>query len=272
MHNNSRFTRDATGEDEGWLRSEFRWAGVRVEVVTGSDDPIHRMLARYTSGEEARNNSERIRRARRTTALHGKYIAGFPPYGYRHERALVTTLTGQEWRVVGLEVKPETAPVAREIFESLARGGTAWGIANELNRRGVRPARGKMWRHSSVISIVANPTYKGEPTALRYEFPRDWQTRERRTRMRSADERVKLPPEVAPALVSPDVWHRANEQVAANQTGARRTAAEPELYLLLAGFVRCGYCGCVASAMRARGVPYYQCKQVGLLDPGRDRS
>src|SRR5215210_1839024 len=87
VHNPSRFTRDASGEDEGCLRTEFRWAGVRVEVVTGSDDPIHRMLATYTSGEEAKNNSERIRRARRTTAQHGRYIPGYAPYGYRHKRA-----------------------------------------------------------------------------------------------------------------------------------------------------------------------------------------
>ena len=41
-------------EDEGWLLTEFRWAGVKVEIVTGSDDPIHRMSTRYASGRRRR--------------------------------------------------------------------------------------------------------------------------------------------------------------------------------------------------------------------------
>src|SRR5215207_5828946 len=154
-----------------------------------------------------------------------------------------------------------TSPIAREVFDTMARGGTAWDVANELNRRGVKAPRGERWRHSTIFAILANPTYKGQPQALRYRIPSDELTRRRRVKSRPTEEWVALPSSIAPALVTPEVWQQANDQLKSNRTGARRRNPEPESYLLRAGFIRCGYCGGAMCSVRVGGVPTYVCKQ-----------
>lgn len=257
VHQSDRLARDPEGDDMGWIKTELRWAGARIEFVKGLPGVVGRAIDTIKSGMERDANSERIVRARRATALAGGYIAGRAPYGYRHRREMRGTVL----KIIGLDEDPVTSFVAREIFDTLARGGTAWGIANDLNRRGVPAPRGQRWRHSTILAIVDNPTYKGQPQALRYRIPSDELTRRRRVKSRPVEEWVALPSSIAPALVTPEVWQRANDQLRSNRTGARRRNPEPEHYLLRAGFVRCGYCGGAMCSLKVGGTPTYVCKQ-----------
>ena len=186
------------------------------------------MFDTYTSGEEAKNNSERIRRARRTTAQHGEYIPGFAPYGYRHKRALVRIAARSrsgKWLALRSTRKRRRWP--GKSSSPLPAADRPGASPSELNHRGVLPPGERCGgTPRSPASSRTRPTRANRPrsdTSSRATGERASDE----SRLRPVEEHIKLPTEVAPALVSPDVWQRANDQLAANKTGARRTAAEP---------------------------------------------
>jgi site-specific DNA recombinase len=251
-----RFSRDVS--DQGWLKREFRKAGVELVFATGHQDPIYQAIDGAMAQNERAQIKERIARGKQTTARGGKYLpGGGPPYGYcfRYEK------DGRREKVVGLDRDPETAPILREIFTSLADGVTATGICRRLNDRGVRSPRGGRWCHSTVCAIVKNTVYEGRPYALRFRSIYDPITHTTRIEPQPVEDQVPLPAGVAPALVSHELFARANVQLTAGKIGSRRSNPEPERYLLRAGFVRCGSCGGAISSSRLRGEPAYQCTQ-----------
>ena len=99
--------------------------------------------------DESSSMSENIRWSVQKRFMAGSFVVSTPPYGYRKEGKTMVP-------------DPATAPVAKEIF-SLYLGG--WGcdrIANDLNHRGIRPPRGKMWNSSTISNILGNETYVGD--------------------------------------------------------------------------------------------------------------
>lgn len=250
-----RLSRDM--DDQGWLRTELRKAGVELVFVTGQLDPANQLVLGFASMQERTQASERTARGKQQSARNGKYLAGHAPYGYRHRRELV----GHVEKVVGLDEDPVTAPILRELFEGLAQGGTMTGLAQALNERGVPAPRGVRWRPNTVKAIVQNPIYKGQAVALRYQSHRGTRDRSRRSmKSRPTSEQVALPADVAPALVPAHIWQQANAQLAAAHASSWRRNPEPELYLLRAGHVFCGSCGSAMVALRSGRHPSYRCK------------
>jgi site-specific DNA recombinase len=251
-----RLSRDVS--DQGWLKREFRKAGVELVFVTGHQDPLYQAIDGAMAQNERTQICERIARGKAQTALRGKYIpGGAPPFGYQFRYQMI----GKTERVVGLDEDPVTAPIVREMYTFVANGGTATGCASWLMERGIMTRKGGRWGHSSVTCIMRNPLYKGEPQTLRQQSVRDPVTQQTRVVRRPADQVVALSAEIAPPLVSPELWQRANDQLNAGRIGARRNNPAPELWLLRAGFVLCGYCGGVTSATRQKGEPAYKCTQ-----------
>lgn len=250
-----RLSRDV--DDFGWIRRELRTSGIELVFVRGDQDPIIQALRGAMGQNERVQISERTTRGKRATAQNGKYLAGHPPYGYRHRREMV----GHVEKVVGLDEDPVTSPILRELFEGLAHGGSMTGLARALNARGVPAPRGVRWRPNTVKAIVQNPLYKGQAVALRYESHRGTRDRSRRSmKSRPASEQVALPADVAPALVPAHIWQQANAQLAAAAANSFRRNPEPELYLLRAGHVFCGSCGSAMVALRSGKHPSYLCK------------
>jgi site-specific DNA recombinase len=252
-----RLTRDT--DDFGWLKRELRRAGVGIDFVTGSKEQIIQVVESVVAQSERAQIRERSKRGKESTAQRGTMLAAHAPYGYRHRYDKV----GRVDKVVGLDEDLVTGPIARRIFQFLADGGSMTGIANRLNEEGVPAPRGMHWRASSITSILQNPIYRGDAYALRFEGNRSERTRKRTMRNRPDEAWVRLPECVAPALVSPDVWRKANEQRVKGRAFSRKNNPEPELYLLRAGFIRCGYCGQTLTALRgSNGVPTYICKRT----------
>jgi site-specific DNA recombinase len=265
-----RLSRDV--DDQGWLRRELRKAGVELVLVTGQQDPVGQLVEGFAGMQERKQASERTTRGKRTTAQNGTYLPGHPPYGYRHRRELV----GRVDKVVALDEDPVTSPILRELFDGLARGGSMTGLARSLNERGIPAPRGTRWRPNTIQAVVSNPIYQGKAVALRYESHRDPRDRSRRSmKHRPAEGQVPLPPTVAPALVTPTLWQRANAQLAAAARSAPRRNPEPERYLLRAGHIFCGSCGSALVALRSGRHPTYRCKaqvQAGCKEGGYMRA
>ena len=104
-------------------------------------------LAQEESTSIGQNVSWGIRQKMRDGTM--KYANA--PYGYRKDHE-----TGD------IVIDEKTAQIVREIFEMYLNGSGCRGIADELNRRGVAPPAGKMWRQNRIGEILASVNYVGD--------------------------------------------------------------------------------------------------------------
>jgi site-specific DNA recombinase len=190
---------------------------------------------------------ERTRRGKLFAARQGHpNWGGCATYGYRILR------------------KTETAPQQLLIEESEAlvvQQMYRWLVDEQLSSHAIQkrlteqqaPTRGhntQGWCQSTVIEILRNPIYRGEAIYNRY------QTHDaRRPRMEGGHKdqhpgnlrsRRERPPEEwisvpVPALVDPELWRLAQEQLARNREKATRNNTKHDY--LLRSLLVCGHCG-----------------------------
>lgn len=215
----------------GVLLDEADRYDVRFELVTESleKSAVGTFLASartFAAELEREKIAERTMRGKRAMLAAGKPMRGPAPYGYA-------------WNAErrGWDVAEPAASVVRRIFAELAAGGSITALCRALSNEGVpTPRGGRQWWPSWVARLIRHPIYAGRPVA--------WRTHQTKTQsiIRPESEWIDLPPEVAPALVSPEVWQRALARVAENRILATRNNSHPDRYLLR-GFVYCGLCG-----------------------------
>jgi site-specific DNA recombinase len=234
------------------VRRRLDGLGVKlVSVIEGEPDllgyDVQAVVADHYRREFLRRSADGINRA----AREGRYCGGIVPLGYRVEgRASEARLVPDEtpmwsdlsaadvvrwiYRLIGLEGR-SCRSVAMEL--------TALGVPTHYRRDG-RGVRGRQtqprWRAGHIRNMVTNSIYRGE---LRYG---------RRT---EKTEREVISAPIA-GLVSPDLWHAAQEALGRNRLIPKNTRRT----YLLRGAIRCGVCGLTYVGSQGRpGVGWYRC-------------
>ncbi len=189
---------------------------------------------------------ERTRRGQLFAARQGRVNWGNPPYGYTYVHK--TTTTPQH-----LVVNEAEAEVVRQIYRwGVEEQMSSYAIHRRLTVQGIPPRKSKYgrWAQSSVIEILRDSVYKGEAYynrtqpgdvrrpygqhGLKDRHPGNGQSRTRRPQSEWVPVRV-------PALIDPETWDRAQEQLAWNRERAQRNNAQhPYLWRSL---LVCGRCG-----------------------------
>ncbi|MBI2062031.1 MAG: recombinase family protein [Nitrospirae bacterium] len=249
------------------LLEEFRRAGVEIVFLnrTYSDRSEDQMLLQIQgvfSEYERKLIAERTRRGRIYLARQGRITSGRAPYGYR-------TWKRAEGGGGLLKVYEPEAEVAREIYRWLVEEELSLGrIAHRLTERAVPTQEGKTrWHVSGLTGMVKNSVYKG----LRYynvlttvdtppARPRGAQSFKdlrpgiaRSRRKRPPAEWIPVP---APALVSEEIWEKAQKQIEKNRTW-NPGHATPGRYLLKSLLV-CGACGRRMHGLTSTRTPHYR--------------
>ncbi len=116
--------------------------------------------------EESRSISENVTWGKRKLFADGKVTL---PY---------SSFVGYRKGANGLpEIEPEGAKIVRRIYTEFLNGRTARQIADGLSADGVpTPRRAKMWRCTTIISILTNEKYKGA-ALLQKSFTVDFLTK-----------------------------------------------------------------------------------------------
>jgi site-specific DNA recombinase len=226
------------------LAEECERAGVALHFVSETfDDSDEAALIRYVKGYSSKKEREKIRerglRGKYQRALNGKvHSHGSELYGYRRDKE-------QGVRVI----YPPEAAVVRQIFEWIAKDRLpVRTVARRLNEQGVPPpSAGKLtfrdplraprWGKSQIARLLEHPGYKGEAVEWRWKGatkPGGNATR------RPAEEWVRLPEGVTPAIVTPALWQAAQDAPRAHRGETTRNAARP---YLLRGHISCAVCG-----------------------------
>ena len=159
------------------------------------------------------------------------------PYGYVRPEGKNQRLTVDE----------EKAAVVAEIFERVAGGANVSDVALELSRRGVpTPRGGRTWSLNTLAGIVKNPAYLGVSV------------------VGDGDDAVVVH-DAHPALVTRDLWDRAN----AARNAAHRPRRRKAVSSWLEGYVR-HECGApMYLTNRDDGMGAFRCPSGGSAIPAQ---
>jgi site-specific DNA recombinase len=160
---------------------------------------------------------------------------------------------------------PEHSSVVRMIFDMVAAGNLPSFVAEHINGLAIpTPFRKARWVGPTIRFMIRDPTYKGECRARKtVPVPSRRANGTKRVIARPVEEQLVLRDHRTAALVSAELWSRANAALTAR---ARcRPSPKPNPEFLLSGLVWCGKegCGCRMSPSREnrRGsvTRYYRC-------------
>lgn len=225
------------------------------ETETAAGRLMLTMLSGF-AGFERESILERSREGTNRLARAGAWLGGIVPYGYRVEGQ-----DAQARLVPSDALVPGTAwteaDLVRQMFAWIGdEGHTCVWVAERLTALGIPPSyardgrgvRGKrtsgIWRPGRVRNLIVSPTYYGLHV---------WGKR-------SARKRETIEREV-PALISQDLWQRAQATLRRNLTFATRNCRRE---YLLRGLIKCGCCGLTYSGTSYQRVTgqrsvYYAC-------------
>lgn len=185
----------------------------------------------------SRDNSEKVKKAKRIAAEKGEYISPYAIYGYEKSNMNKRKLV----------VNPESAKVVKEIFALRIAGMGCRKIARCLNDQGIpSPAvfslqkgckrdwrkleKSTLWAADTVANIIRDRRYMGDMVSLRTE------NREIRGKAieRERDEWVCVP-NTHEAIVSREVFEQAN---AVMEGSKKESLAQHNVNIYY-----CGHCG-----------------------------
>jgi site-specific DNA recombinase len=244
---------------------ELETLGIRLVSITEHFDntPAGRLMAGVLSSFASHEREMIVERSVAGTnrlAREGAWLGGIVPYGYRVEgKDRASRLVVSEERLPGTTTSE--ADVIRLIYQWIAdEHSSCVQVAARLNEMGVPPAytrdgrqllRGKrkvttsgIWRPSRVRNLIVSTTYKGVHLYGK-----------RSTRQRELIERA------VPAIVTVDLWERAQQVLRSNQLFSKRNARRQ---YLLRGLLKCGLCGLTFCGIGYRSVggqikTWYKC-------------
>lgn len=224
----SRFAREHIGAED-YLNNIFPFLGVRFIAINDGYDNLniepqeYFMTAFKNLAHEyfAQETSRKVGMMKKEFQKQGKFAGSNPAFGYlrdpddRHK----------------LIINEDEAVVIREIFRRAADGETTRQIAKDLVQREVK---GCAWRDSRISAILKKEIYKG--ILVQHQTEKSFYTNEKRHRI-AGNEQIRT--ENVPAIVSPELWEKANAVVTEREAGRHRNSPENP-YKNLAF---CGKCG-----------------------------
>lgn len=222
---------------------ELEQYGVKIRSMTepfDTGDPNGRFLLTVLAGVadlERETILERMWYGANRAARAGKWLGGIVPYGYRVNEDGYLEINDDP--LPGLNMSE--ADVVRLIYHLIAEQGySTIKVADYLNALGVPPSytkdnrqikRGKrkvntagIWRPGRIRNMVVNTTYMG----IHYYGKRTNKKRE-------------LIPREVPAIVSKELWEKAQKTLKDNQLEALKNSKYRQY--LLRGLIKCGTCG-----------------------------
>lgn len=217
-------------DEWGPFRAFLERHGCRLESATediSESEPEGRLknnILISVSDFERRNTAKKTRIKMRQQAMRGYWNGGMVPYGYTYDK-----------NTQSLQKHPTDSLVIRRIFEQAAQLVSLTHIANTLNAEGLRtPERvmqrrdgtsdiwgGRIFRSDALRLLIRNPLYRGVVKFEGQEYAAKHE-----------------------ALVSPEIWDRANAATAETKTRPGYPFQERDAQNhLLKGLAWCGSCG-----------------------------
>jgi site-specific DNA recombinase len=232
------------------------------------------MIAEY----ERAQITERMRRGKMEKARRGDYIPwAYSCYGYRY-------LPKRHGSPPQVMLDADEAEVVQRMFQLLVEEQLSCRqITKRLIASNTPTPRGghQFWNASTVRNILTNPAYMGR---ARYNYRQGVEPKYRKTdqaKLRHLKTGRSYRPETdwvwseAPAIISGELFAKAQLQLQRNAEVARKMYQPASRRYLLRGLCKCGECGLSLHCIRLQSVCkkyeylYYECKGHQPLNAGR---
>ncbi|MCA1433114.1 recombinase family protein [Bradyrhizobium sp. BRP20] len=221
-------------------RKRLDFLGITMHTATGKIGTIDGALRALMSEQFIENLRVHTRRGLEGVLRDGRH-AGGRAYGYR----AVKDKPGE------LEIVEEEAEIVRQIFADYIAGKTPRQIAHDLNKRGVRPPRGRLWNGSTINGHVArgggmilNDLYAGCIVWNKVRMVKDPTTGKRLSRPNPKEQyRIVEAPHLR---IIDDATFKAAQVIKverrrdATPATAQKARAPKRVF---SGLIRCGSCG-----------------------------
>ena len=206
----SRFARDL--EDSIHYIRELKSSGVGVffeNQALNTFDPNAELVLNMLfniAQEESRKISASVKFGYRKAIDKGHVLGSSNITGYKKDNC-------------SLVIVPEEAKLVRRIFELYATGEYGFHkLAKKLSEEGYFNKRGRIYDKDTLKRMIQNPKYKGFYRARTYEIL-DYRTKKRKKNSIENQIIYKCEDGSVPAIVSEELWDKANEVLNARIKG-----------------------------------------------------
>ena len=225
------------------------------------NEPMDDMMVfrNWFNEQHSRTTSVKVKAAKRTVALSGKYQTAIPPYGYVRD-------PGNNRQLL---IDANTAHIIKKIFELRAEGNGFRKIAIKLNEEGIRTPRvyyyeqmdsepknsNKYWTYSTIRKILNNETYIGNTVFGKTAT----KSHKDRTTIKTDPGEWIRKEDTHESIISKELWEKAHKYDKKNYRPRATKNGKPTLF---SGIMKCADCG---SNMRSKGVKQgaYICDNYG---------
>lgn len=256
-------------EDAGRIIKLFRYTNTLVITPQKTydlrdeydRDAFERELKR---GNEYLEYAKKImNRGKLIAVKEGNYIATYPPYGYKKVHYKENKL-----KCSTLEIIESEAEIVRMIFDMYVNQDLGFiTIADKINELHVAPARGDVWKRSTIQEIISNIAYVGK---VRWQYRKTVKTVEDQQVIKS-NPRSKINDCLIfegkhEAIISEELFNKAQEKRGKNIPIKKHN----NLVNPLAGIFYCANCGKAMKYRQPNGknVPRYECSEMKYCNTG----
>ncbi len=233
----SRFGRNTM---ESYIATEkLRERGITIfyyKEPFNDDDPVGKMVIQILRAVAEFSRLEYVKdveRSKSHLAKNGLSTGGPPPYGLRRVEVLENGKRHVKW-----EPDPETAPIAKKIFQMYADGHGFKSICKWLNGQNITTIRGNKWQASSFSRMLRNEIYIGN-VVYNKEVKRGMEKNIGSFESKPDDQWIRCDGAVKP-IVPRDIFDRVQLILKGNNISLAK--AKTSQYLL-SGLLKCGVCG-----------------------------
>ncbi|MFA6450877.1 MAG: recombinase family protein, partial [bacterium] len=233
----SRFGRNTM---ESYIATEkMRERGITIfyhKEPFNDEDPVGAMVIQILRAVAEFSRLEYVKDVERSKGLlarNGYSTGGPPPFGLRRLEVVDNGKRHVRW-----EPDPDTAPIARKIFEMYADGYGYKTICRWLNDQGLLTIRGNKWRSSAFSRMLRNEAYIGN-VVYNKEVKRGAIRNGGAFKHKPEDKWIRCDNIIEP-IVPRDVFDRVQLKLRSNNIS--EALAKNSQYLL-SGLLKCSVCG-----------------------------
>ncbi len=216
------------------LLEEMEHYGVAVHCIKEVIDEtvqgkFARMILAFVAEMEREKILDRTMSGRVERAKEGKVsvlVAGNKPrYGWKwHDPATKDYLVHDE----------EAVKLIKRLVSEFVNGVPVMQMIVGLEEEGVSPPRSGKWYTSTILRILKDPRIAGKSVDV---------FTDKRRKSKTPLPPVPMPEGTYPAIIDEETYEKILMRMKSNRMWSHRKAAEPEAYLLRAGFALCSLCG-----------------------------
>lgn len=248
------------GEEIGRLMKLFKYTNTKVitpyRTYDLSDDYDWEALEReLKKGNDYLEYSKKIlTRGRLLAVSQGYFIGNTAPYGYDKDYIM----DGKRKRPT-LKINPEKANVVQMIFDMYVNKDMGRNvICRQLDKLGIKPARGKHWSPESLYNLISNVHYIGK---VRWNFRKTTHVVEE-GEIKKRRPNAKLDEQLIydgkhPAIISEEIFYAAQEKKGKNPRTKPTTKVRNPIAGLL--FCKCGRAMTLRTYKSHNGKPRLLC-------------